>query len=138
MCYSYCSIGLEVNILMWKTENVTPGLQLLIKRRTTCDEKWIVYNNMEWKKSYGKRNEPSSTTLKAALTNYVKSDKYSSQLGRLMAAVNEKCQELPNRKSILFHHYNARPSRNSSTTLTVLSCPWIFILPLISIYAKFS
>ena len=31
----------------------------------TGDEKWILYNNVEQKRSWGKRNEPPPTTLKA-------------------------------------------------------------------------
>ena len=33
----------------------------------TGDEKWILYNNVEWKRSWGKGNEPPPTTPKAGL-----------------------------------------------------------------------
>ena len=33
----------------------------------TGDEKWIVYNNFEWKRSWGKQNEPPLATPKAGL-----------------------------------------------------------------------
>ena len=31
------------------------------------DEKWILYNNVERKRSWGKQNEPPPTTTKASL-----------------------------------------------------------------------
>ena len=31
------------------------------------DEKWILYNNVEWKRSWGKQNEPPPTTPKPGL-----------------------------------------------------------------------
>ena len=31
------------------------------------NEKWILYNNMEWKRLWDKQNEPTTTTLKASL-----------------------------------------------------------------------
>ena len=33
-----------------------------LKQIVTGDEKWILYNHVEWKKSWGKRNEPPPTT----------------------------------------------------------------------------
>ena len=40
---------------------------LFLKQIVTGDEKWILYNNVEWKRSWGKRNEPPLTTPKAGL-----------------------------------------------------------------------
>ena len=38
-----------------------------LKQNVTGDEKWILYNNVEQKRSWGKRNEPPPTTPKAGL-----------------------------------------------------------------------
>ena len=38
-----------------------------LKQIVTGDEKWILYNNAEQKRSWGKRNEPPPTTSKAGL-----------------------------------------------------------------------
>ena len=43
------------------------GNLLLLKQIVMGDEKWILYNNVEWKRSWGKRNEPPPTTPKASL-----------------------------------------------------------------------
>ena len=90
------------------------------------DKKWILPNNMEWKRLWGKWNDPSPTTPKAGLhpkkvmciwwdqkgvlyyellpeNQMINSNKYCSQLDQLKAALNEKCPELVNRKHIIFH-----------------------------------
>ena len=33
----------------------------------TGDEKWILYNNVKWKRSWGKQKEPPTTTPNAGL-----------------------------------------------------------------------
>ena len=38
-----------------------------LKQVVTGNEKWILYDNVEQKRSWGKRNEPPPTTLKAGL-----------------------------------------------------------------------
>ena len=48
--------------LLKRNENV-----LLLKQIVTGDEKWILYNNVERKRSWGKRNEPPPATPKADL-----------------------------------------------------------------------
>ena len=40
---------------------------LFLKQIVMGNEKWILYNNVEWERSWGKRNEPSPTTPKAGL-----------------------------------------------------------------------
>ena len=37
----------------------------LLKQIVTGDEKWILYNNVEWKRSWDKPSEPPPTTPKA-------------------------------------------------------------------------
>lgn len=34
-----------------------------LKRLITGDEKWVVYNNIKWKRSWGRPGEPTRTTL---------------------------------------------------------------------------
>ena len=38
---------------------------LFLKQIVTGNEKWILYNNVEWKRLWGKQNEPPPTTPKA-------------------------------------------------------------------------
>ena len=106
---------------------------LFLKQIVTGDEKWILYNNVERKRSSGKQNEPPPTTPKPSLhpkkvmlciwwdwkrvlyyellpeNQTINSNKYCSQLDQLKAALNEKSPELVNRKHIIFHQDNARP-----------------------------
>ena len=55
-CISACDYPLKSN------ENVP-----FLKQMRRGDEKWILHNNVESKRSWGKWNEPPSTTLKAGL-----------------------------------------------------------------------
>ena len=55
-CISACDSLLKCN------ENVP-----FLKQIVTGDEKWILFNNVEWKRSWGKQNEPPPTTPKADL-----------------------------------------------------------------------
>ena len=48
--------------LLKRIENI-PFLNQIV----TSDVKWILYNNVEWKRSWGKQNEPPPTTTKANL-----------------------------------------------------------------------
>ena len=50
------------NSLCKRKENVP-----FLKQIVTGDEKWILYNNVERKRFWGKRNEPPPTTSKASL-----------------------------------------------------------------------
>ena len=95
-------------------------------------EKWILYNNVEWKRSWSNRNEPPPTTPKTGLhpkkmmscicwdwkgvlyyellleNQTINSNKYCSQLDQLEAALDENHLELVNRKGIIFHQDNIR------------------------------
>jgi len=96
----------------------------------TGDEKRIVYNNVERKRSWEKRNEPPLATPKADLhpkkimlwwdwkgilyyeflsnNETINSKKYCSQLDELKTAIEQKRPEIANRKGVVFHQDNAR------------------------------
>ena len=97
------------------------------------NEKWILYTDVEWKRSRGKWNEPPPTTPKSSLhpeklmlcilwewkgvlyyellpeNQTVNSSEYFSQLYQLKAALDEKCLKLVNKKCIIFHQDDVRP-----------------------------
>ena len=96
------------------------------------DEKWTRDHNVEWRRLWGKWNEPLPTTPKSALhpkkamlciwwdwkivlsyellleEQRINSSRYCSQLDQLKAALGEKHPELVNRKCIIFHQDNPR------------------------------
>ena len=137
--------------LLKRNENV-----LFLKQIVTGNEKWILYNNVERKRSWGKRNEPPPTTPKAGLhpkkvmciwwawkgvlyyeplleNQTVNSNKYCSQLDQLKAALDEKHPELVNRKHTIFHQDNARPHVSLMTRWKLLQLGWeVLIHPLYS------
>ena len=113
----------------------------------TGDEKWILYNSVERKRLWGKRNEPPPTTPKAGLhpkkvmciwwdwkgvlyyellleNQTINSNKYCSQLDQLKVALDEKCPELVNRKCIIFHQDNARSHVSLMTRQKLLQLGW--------------
>ena len=99
----------------------------------TGDEKWMLYNNVKWKRSWRKQKEPPKTTPNAGLhpkkvmlfiwwdwkgvlyyellleNQMISSYKYRSQLDPLKAALSKKHSELVNGKHIIFHQDYARP-----------------------------
>ena len=103
---------------------------------------------MEWKRSWGKRNEPPPTTPKAGLNpnkvmlciwwdwkgvlyyellpenQTINSNKYCSQSDQLKAALDEKRPELVNRKCIIFHQDNARLYVSLMTRQKLLRLGW--------------
>ena len=50
------------NSLHKHNKNIT-----FLKQNTKSDETWILYNNVDWKRSWGKWNEPPATTPKTRL-----------------------------------------------------------------------
>ena len=117
------------------------------------NEQWILYNNVEWKRSWGKRNKPP-TTPKAGLhpkkvmlciwwdwkrvlydelllenqtTNY---NKYCSLLDQLKVALDEKHLELVNRKRIIFHQDKARLPVSLMTRQKLVQPGWEVLIHL--------
>ena len=105
-------------------------------------------NNVEWRRLWGKWNEPPPTTPKASLhpkkvmlciwwawkgvpyyellplNQTINSNKYCSQLDQLKAALDEKRPELVNRIRIIFHQDNARPHVSLMTRQKLLQLGW--------------
>ena len=114
----------------------------------TGDEKWVLYNNVEWKRSWGKQNEPPPITPKSCLhakkvmlciwwdwkgvlyyelllENWtIHSNKYCSQLDELKAVLSEKRPEWVNRKRIIFHQDNTRLHVSLMTRQNLLQLGW--------------
>ena len=113
--------------LLKHNENVS-----FLKQIVMGYEKLILYNNVKWKRSWGKWNEPPPTTPKVGLhpkkvmffiwwdwkgvlyyellpeNQMINSNEYCSQLDQLKAAPDEKHPELVNRKHVTFHQDNTR------------------------------
>lgn len=131
------------DLLLKRNENVP-----FLKRMITGDEKWIVYNNVERKRSWGKRDKLPQTTPKQNIhakkvmlciwwdskgvvyyellpqNQTINSNKYCSQLDCLKAAIDEKRPELSNRNGVIFHQDNARPHVSLVTRQKLLQFGW--------------
>ncbi|XP_017796120.1 PREDICTED: histone-lysine N-methyltransferase SETMAR-like [Habropoda laboriosa] len=129
---------------VYKRNEETPFLKQLV----TGDEKWIIYNNVQRKRSWGKRNEPPLVTPKAGLhpkkvmlcvwwdwkgilyyyllanNETINSEKYCSQLEELRVAIEQKRLEMANRKGVMFHQDNARPHVSLTTRQKLLELGW--------------
>ena len=125
-----------------------------LKQIVMGNEKWILHNNVEWKRSWGKWNEPPQTTPKAGLhpkkvmlciwwdwkrvlyyellpeNQTINSNKYCSQLNQLKAALDEKHPELVNRKRIIYHQDDARPHVSLMTWQKLLQLGWEVLIHL--------
>ena len=112
------------------------------------NEKWILYNSVEWKRLWGKQNEPPPTTPKADIhakkvrlciwwdwmgvfyyellpeNQMIHSSKYCSQWDQLKASLDENLLELVNRKHIIFHQDNSRPNVSLMTRPKLLQLGW--------------
>ncbi|XP_025160455.1 uncharacterized protein LOC105180994 [Harpegnathos saltator] len=130
--------------------SVEPSVTITIalpERIITGDEKWIVYNNINRKRSWSK-HEPAQTVSKVELhqkkimlsiwwdyksvmyfemlpsNQTINSDVDCQQLMKLEEAIKEKRPELANRKGIVFHHDNARPHTSLATRTKLLELGW--------------
>ena len=125
-----------------------------LKQIVMGNEKWILYSNVEWKRSWGKRNEPPPTTPKASLhpkkmmfciwwdwkrvlyyellpeNQMINSNKYCSQLDQLKAALNENRPETVNRKHIIFHQDTVRLHVSLMTRQKLLQLGWEVLIHL--------
>ena len=125
-----------------KTDTSVP----LLKSTVTGDEKWILYNNVQWKILWYRWKEPPPNTLKVSLhpkkmllciwwdwkgvlyyelllENQMINSKHCPQLDQLKAALDKKRPELINRKCIIFHPDNAIPPVSWKVKVWVsLSC----------------
>ncbi|XP_029679587.1 histone-lysine N-methyltransferase SETMAR-like [Formica exsecta] len=133
----------RINIcdMLMKREENDPFL----KRMITGDEKWIVYNNVERKRSWSRRDDSPQMTSKAELhqrkvmlsvwwdcfwgvvffefllrNRTTNSDVYCRQLDSLNESVIQKRPELVNRKGVVFHQDNARPHTSLATRQKLL------------------
>ena len=113
------------------------------------NEKWILYNNVEWKRSWDKRNETTTNHTKGRSfhpkkvmlciwwdwkgvlyyellpeNQTINSSKYCSQSDQLKAAIDEKRPELANRKLIVFHQDNTRQHVSLMTRQKLLQLVW--------------
>ena len=112
------------------------------------DKKWIQYNDVTWKRSWGQQNESPPTTSKASLhpkkvmlciwwdwkgilyyellveNQTINFNKYCSQLDQLKAVLNKKLWGLVNRKCIIVHQDNARLHVSLITRQKLLQPDW--------------
>lgn len=119
-----------------------------LKRIITGDEKWVVYNNVQRKRSWSKKDEPAQATSKADIhqrkvmlsvwwnwkgvvhfellgrNETINSDVYCRQLSNLAEKIKEKEPALANRKGIVFHHDNARPHTSLVTRQKLTELNW--------------
>ena len=127
-----------------KRNEIDPFLKNLI----TGDEKWIVYNNVNRKRSWVMQDEPAQTTSKAEIhqkkimlsvwwdykgilyfelmpqNQTINSNVYVQQLAKLNDAIQEKRPVLSNRKGVVFHHDNAKPHTSLVTRQKLLELGW--------------
>jgi len=123
-----------------------------LKQIITGDEKWIVYNNVNRKRSWSKHDEPPQTTSKADIhqkkillsiwwdwkgvvffellprNQTINTEVYCRQLDKLNAAIIEKRPELVNRRSVVFHQDNARPHTSLVTRQKLMELGWELML----------
>ena len=119
-----------------------------LKNLITGDEKWIVYNNVNRKRSWVMQDEPAQTTSKAEIhqkkimlsvwwdykgilyfelmpqNQTINSNVYVQQLAKLNDAIQEKRPVLSNRKGVVFHHDNAKPHTSLVTRQKLLELGW--------------
>lgn len=119
-----------------------------LSRIVTGDEKWVLYENVQRKRSWQHSRELPNTTAKAGLHpkkvmlsiwwdykgvifyellrqgTTINSDVYCNQLSKLKRALTEKRPELINRKGVIFHHDNARPHTSLQTRNKLMRLGW--------------
>lgn len=123
-------------------------IEPFLKNMITADEKWITYDNNVRKRSWSKKDEAPQTIAKPTLTlrkvmlsvfwdwkgivhyellepgQTVDSLFYCDQLERLNQAMKKIRPDLVNRKSVVFHHDNARPHTSLMTRKKLKDLNW--------------
>lgn len=123
-------------------------IEPFLKRLITGDEKWIRYENIVRKRSWGKRTDKPQTAPKAGLTENkvmlcvwwdwkgivyyevlphgltLNSNLYCKQLDNLNEAIAKKRPEISNRKGVVSHHGNARPHTSLMTRQKLTDLGW--------------
>jgi histone-lysine N-methyltransferase SETMAR len=136
----------RINIcdMLFKRNQIDPFLKNLI----TGDEKWIVYNNVNRKRSWSKSGETSQRISKPDIhqkkvmlsiwwdykgiiyfellpsNKTIDSNVYCQQLSKLNDCLHQKRPNLVNRARVVFHHYNARPHTSLVTRQKLLELGW--------------
>ena len=119
-----------------------------LKQILTSDEKWVAYDNIVWKRSWSKLDEPTQSTSKADIhqkkvilsvwwdfkgivyfellprNQTINSNVYSRQLMKLDKEIKEKRPELATRKGVIFHQDKARPNTSLVTLKKLLELGW--------------
>jgi len=119
-----------------------------LKRIISGDEKWIVYNNLNRKRSCSKHDEPPQITSKTDIHQEkvmlsvwwdwkcvvyfellprnltIDSDVYCQELDKLNGAINEKRPALVYQKGVIFHQDNARPHTSLVTRQKLRELGW--------------
>ena len=112
----------------------------------TSSERWILYNNVEWKRTENRRSwnhcQPHqrlvfiqrrwcvyvglevSPLLWAPFGKPISSNKYCSHIDQVKATLDRKCLESVNRKCIIFHQDNSRPHVSLMTRQELLQLDW--------------
>lgn len=130
--------------MLLKRNQSNPFLKNLI----TGDEKWIVYDNVQRKRSWSKSGEtsqriskPDTHQKKVMLSIWwdykgiiyyellpsnrtIDSNVYCKQLSKLNECLQQKRPELINRARVVFHHDNARPHTSLVTRQKLLELGW--------------
>lgn len=119
-----------------------------LDRLVTGDEKWILYNNVQRKRTWKQAHEGAEPMSKGGLHpmkvllciwwdirgviyfellpagETITANKYCQQLVELKKAIDEKRPILANRKGVLFHHDNARPHVAKPTLAKLKEMNW--------------
>ena len=112
------------------------------------DDKWIIYNNVEWERSCGKWNEPPPTTPEPIFTQRRWCCVYGG-IGRESSIISsfwktkwlipqvllpirptKQCPEWVNRKRVIFHQDKARPHVSLMTRQKPLELVWEVLIHL--------
>ncbi|KAF7381282.1 hypothetical protein HZH68_016157 [Vespula germanica] len=95
-----------------------------LKRQITGNDKWIVYNNLNRRRSWFGGIIKKFCTLNFYQETKINLNVYVQQLDKLSEAVQEKRPELENRKDIVLQHDNAKPHTSLVIRQKLLELGW--------------